>query len=504
MTLPDYHRLPMSSPWSVVSVRHRLLPHLGWILASLIALTVFVTWLPDLHLPLGNSDDGRLLARFGLAARNFWELGPLESGLGARVDPYIRGEYGIEPGAAAPTEAMTYAHHPPLQVFVAVVAVGMLGDSPASVRIMGFLIGAATVLFMAALGRSVGMRWGPILLATGAMAATGFFFVYGRLGGGYSLMAASLAMVAYLREADDPPRWVLATAGVLAFLTAMQSWIAIAALGLAVIWLFAAKRTSPTTRWVAFGALAGVAVTGIWLLANTPTSELAGQVSARADTAGYTMGEFLARQWRFARELTPVWLQGLAPFALVAGLADRRTRVPAAITLGLAAALTFGTSQGAWVHRLWNFPWLAPITIGTIALADMARQRITDRWAAVLGATGAVVVAITFYGLFHGPTRHTYLLDPARAGAIVAQAPAPEGITWVAPGIPAPRWVSYYLDVPVWTINERFSDRVGPGDLVLARTDLRHDWAGLPEESILEDGQYRLVDGNLMDRARQR
>ena len=483
----------MTSPRTVASVRPRLLPYLGWIAASLIALTVFVAWLPDLDLPLGNSDDGRLLARFGLAARNFWELGPLESGFGARVDPYIRGEYAIEPGATAPIEAMTYAHHPPLQVFVAVLSVGLLGDSPASLRIVGFLIGAATVLFMAAVGRSVGMSWGPILLATGAMTATGFFFVYGRLGGGYSLIAASLAMVAYLREADDPPRWVLAVAAVLAFLTAMQSWIAIAALGLAVIWLFAARRTSAATRWVALGAIAGLAVTGIWLLANTPAGELAGQVGARVDTADYTMGEFLARQWRFAGELTPVWLRALAPFALVAGLVDRRTRIPVAITLVAAGALTFGTSQGAWVHRLWNFPWLAPITIGAIALADLVRRRIDDRWAAILGAIGAVVVAVTLYGLFHGPTRDTFLLDPARAGAIVARAQAPEGIMWVAPGIPTPRWVSYYLDVPAWTIKERFVDRVGAGDLVLARTDRNPDWLRLPDDPMIEDGRYRLL-----------
>ena len=486
----------MTSPRAAASLRARILPHLGWIVASLIALTVLVAWLPDLDLPLGDSDDGRLLARFGLAARNFWELGPFESGFGARVDPYIRGEFGIEPGAVAPAEAMTYAHHPPLQVFVAILSVGMLGDSPVSQRIVGFLIGTATVLFMAAVGRSVGMRWGPILLATGAMSATGFFFVYGRMGGGFSLIAASLAMVAYLREADDPPRWVLAVAAVLSFLTAMQSWIAIASLGLAVVWLFAAKRTSAATRCVALGAIAGLAVTGLWLLANTPADELTRQVTARVDTADFTMGEFLARQWRFAGELTPVWLRALAPFALVAGLVDRRTRIPAAITLAVAAALTFGTSQGAWVHRLWNFPWLAPITIGAMALLDMVRRMVNGRGAAILTALGSIVVAVTFHGLFFGPTRDTYLLTPAGAGAIVAQVPAPEGVMWVTPGIPTPRWVSYYLDVPVWRIEERYADRVGPGDLVLARTGSNRDWIVFPDGSILEEGHYRLVNGS--------
>ena len=53
----------------------------------LLCLAVLVLWLPDLDLPLGNSDDGRLVGRAGLQARNFWELGPLESGFGARTDP---------------------------------------------------------------------------------------------------------------------------------------------------------------------------------------------------------------------------------------------------------------------------------------------------------------------------------------------------------------------------------------------------------------------------------
>ena len=462
-----------------------------------------MAWLPDLNLPLGDSDDGRLLARFGMAARNFWELGPSESGFGARVDPYIRGEFGIEPGQPPTVEAVTYAHHPPLQVFVAILSVGLLGDSPGALRIAGFLVGAATVLFIAAVGRTAAMAWGPILLATGAMAATGFFFVYGRLGGGYSLIVASIAMVAHLRQAQDPPRWVLVTAGVLSFLTAMQSWIAIAALGLAVIWLFAARGRSAATWYVAIGAVAGLLITGGWLLANTPTGELTNQVAVRVDTAGYSLGEFLSRQWRFAGDLTPVWLRALTPFALAAGLIDRRTRIPVAITLATAAALTFGIPQGAWVHRLWNLPWIAPITIGTIALCDIVRQRIDSRWAAILGGTGAVVVAVTLFGVFSGPTRDSYLLAPAKAGAVLEQASAPEGIMWVAPGIPSPRWVSYYLDVPVWTIAERYADRVGPGDLVLARTDRNLDGIVLPEDSILEDGRYRLVDGGLIEEPRE-
>lgn len=42
---------------------------------------------------------------------------------------------------------------------------------------------------------------------------------------------------------------------------------------------------------------------------------------------------------------------------------------------------------------------------------------------------------------------------------------------------------------------ERYADRVGPGDLMLARTDRTRDWIIPSDEFILEEGYYRLVDG---------
>ena len=465
-------------------------------IAVLIALTVLAVWLTDLRLPLGDSDDGRILARFGLSARNFWELGPTESGFGARIDPYIRGEYAVEPGMTPPEEAVTYAHHPPLQTFITILSVGVLGDSPASLRIMGFLLGAATILFTAGLGRVLGIAWGPILIAVAAMAATGFFYVYGRIGVGFSLVVASVAMVAYLRREDNPRGWVTAVAAVLACMTAMQSWIAVAAMGLSVIWLFAAKGTSAATRRVAIGALVGLAITGGWLLLGSDTAELGTQVTVRTETAAYPLPDFLARQWRFARELTPVWFRAIAPFALVAGLVDRRTRIPVAITLGVAAAWTFGLRQGAWVHRLWNFPWIAPITIGMVALSDLVRRHLVGRRAALAGGVAAVVIGVTFYGLVTGQVRDTYLHQPAKAGAILGQASPPEGLMWVAPGIPTARWASYYLEVPVWRLEERYLDDLGRDDLVLLRTDRMPDYISPPEDSILEDGRYVLVTGD--------
>ena len=458
-------------------------------------MTVLAVWLTDLHLPLGDSDDGRILARFGLSARNFWELGATDSRFGARIDPYIRGEFVVEPGTTPPDAAVTYAHHPPLHTFITILSVGVLGNSPAVLRIVGFLLGAATILFLAGLARILGMAWGPILIAVAAMAATGFFFVYGRIGVGFSLVVACIAMVAYLRREDDPERWVTVLAAVLAALAAMQSWIAMAATGLSVVWLLASKGMSTATRRLAVGALAGVAITAGWLLLGSDAAELGAQVTVRTQTGGYPLQDFLSRQWRFARELTPGWFRAIAPFALVAGLADRRTRIPVAITLGVAAAWTFGLRQGAWIHRLWNFPWIAPITIGMVALSDLVRRYLVGRRAAVAGGMAAVVIGVTFYGVVTGNARDTYLHEPARAGAILDQASQP-GLMWVTPGIPTARWASYYLEVPVWKLEERYLDDLGPDDLVLLRTDRMPDYISLPVDFIAEDGRYRLVAGD--------
>ena len=474
----------------------------GWTACVLIALAVLVFWAPDLNLPLGDSDEGRILARFGLQARNFWELGPAESEFGARIDPYIRSEFAVEPGGEPPAAAVTYAHHPPLQIFASIAAVGVLGDHPAALRTFGFGMGMVALLGMAALLRNLGVGWGAVHLAVGSMAVTGFFFVYGRMGAGFSLIVAAAAAVAYLRERDDPPRWMTAGAGVLAALTAMQSWIAMAAMGLLVLWLFARRRWSPVTWWVAAGAAAGVALTAGWILAATPVSELGEVVAGRTDTARFTLGEFLARQWDFAGRLAPVWFRVIAPFALLAGIADRRTRLPVLITLGVAAGWTFGLQQGAWVHLLWNFPWLAPVTIGLGAGLDRLRGWAPGRVSLAAALLAGAALAVSLYGTFAGPVRSQFLTEPAAAGEVlrgVSPVPPP-GKVWAAPGVSTARWASYYLDAPVWPLREERLPLVEPGDLVIVRTDRAPDF--IPDRALQSAegsaGRYRLLSGRTL------
>ena len=520
----------------------------GWAAVALMSLAMVAVWLPDLDLPLGNSDDGRLVAFSGLHARNFWDLGPLDSDWGARVDPFVRPEFDVAPRSVPPTEAVTYAHHPPLKIWMSTVSAGLFGENLPALRLPAFAMGAATLAFMASLLRACRLRWGPILLSVGAMTSTGFFYVYGRLGVGFSLLVASAAAVAWLRRTPRPPRWALLGTAVLAALAAMQSWIALAALAPLTVWLVSAPardqgtageaarepaaarepvrigwrgwlaqgRSRPAIALVA-GATAGAAVTAAWMLHATGFEELLDQVSVRVSnevtpgnqTTSFTFTEFLARQWSFATEelMVPGWLRVLLVPALLAGLVDRRTRVPTAITLAVAAAMTFGLQQGAWIHRLWNFPWLAPATIGLASLLDGVRRLIPARGRAGASmAAGAVIVA-TLVMVATGGTRDRYLAEPALLGeALERVAVTPEGrraeVAWAGPGLPAPRWASYYLDVPVWDLEERRLPELAQSDLVILRASRKPEF--LPtdalEDPLAEAGDFLVITAASMSR----
>ena len=285
----------------------------GWTVVALIAVALMAVWLPDLGLPLGNSDDGRILGMFGLQARNFWDLGAMDSRFGAVVEPYVRAVYDVAPRADPPADAVTYAHHPPLQVLMAVVSTGVLGDSVAALRLPGLLVGAATAVFMASLLRGRGLAWGPTLLAVAAMASTGFYYVYARISVSFSLLLAAIAAVSWaLRRADVRGRDALVVAG-LAALAAMQSWIGIAAMGLVMLWLLAVRRDqggeSPPG-----GAEQG--------LGASDTEQSLGAVDAEQGlSAEQDVGGTVAAQRRWA---PASWLPGVAAVGRPAAVARSR------------------------------------------------------------------------------------------------------------------------------------------------------------------------------------
>ena len=508
-------------------------------------------WLPDLYLPLGNSDDGRILARFGLQARNFWELGPSDSQMGAVVEPYWRGEYNVAPRSTPPAEAVSYAHHPPLQLFISIASFGIFGENLFALRFAGFLLGTATVAFMAALLRVRGLPWAPTLLAVAAMASTGFFHIYARIGVGFSLIVASTAAIAWLKKAERPPLWAISCTAILLGCAAMQSWIAMAAVALLVIWLFISQLSmnmnrglnmsrepnlnheatthntslghafvslrytfmSPTVLTVALGAILGVVITVAWILNAANITELIewAQFRANSSTASRPVNpanqfgfvDFLKRQWHFASLglMVPVWMRVLMLPALIVGLIDRRTRIPTAVTLFVAAAWTFVFQQGAWVHMLWNFPWLAPVTIGLAATLDAIRKLLPPTGRLIFTALASSVIIVTIVLVFSGSTRNSYLTEPSDAGRAIEQirhteaTSAADGI-WIANGIPTARWAAYYLDIPVWPLKENRIELLQTDDLVMLRTDRIPDWFMDSVDTlrpVVQVGRYQIV-----------
>ena len=180
----------------------------------------------------------------------------------------------------------------------------------------------------------------------------------------------------------------------------------------------------------------------------------------------------------------PPWLRFLLAPALIAGLIDRRTRVAVAITLAVSAALTFGIRQGAWIHRLWNFPWLMPVTIGLAALLDQAAKRIRASWRRAAAVAATTVVTVTMIAVITGSTRDRYITDPADVGrALEAAASQPAAavaeVAWVGPSLPAPRWTSYYLDIPVFHLDDHSLDQLHHTDIVIVKANRLPDYLPL-------------------------
>ncbi len=506
----------------------------GWTLVVLLCLGVFAMWIGDLGLALGNSDDGRILARFGLGARNFWDMGVFESRFGAVMAPYAQadGQHVVQLRVEPALASVTYAHHPPLQLFFSIVSVGAFGDSVSALRVMGFVLGSATVGFIAALLRFRQIAWGPTLLAVAAMSSTGFFYVYARIGVGYSLLVAVLAAVAWLTRDCVSPRWVWVGLAGLTALAAMQSWIAMVSMGLVAVWLllqavprsdvevsstrgvvkWIRSRWNPAATAVSVGTLVGMVVTAVWILNATDISEMVERVGFRTGSAvetstqstQFSFREFLSRQWSFAKEelLAPLWLRILLVPALVAGLVDKRTRFAVVISLSVAAILTFGFQQGAWIHRLWNFPWLAPATIGMAALFDHVRTVLSTRLRVVVSAGAAIAVLMTAFLVVTGSTRERYLTEPADAGELVAglvdsDEVAQAELVWATRHVPTPRWIAYYLDLPVHTLNEEDLGDVIATDIVVLDGGNVPDWfpSGWEKHLLGAQGKYVAITG---------
>ena len=154
------------------------------------------------------------------------------------------------------------------------------------------------------------------------------------------------------------------------------------------------------------------------------------------------------------------------------------------------------------MHLLWNFPWLAPVTIGLGAGLDRLRRWAPGRVSLAAALLAGAALAVSLYGTFAGPVRSQFLTEPAAAGEVLQGVPPvpPPGKVWAAPGVSTARWASYYLDSPVWPLREEWLPLVEPGDLVIVRTDRAPDF--IPDRALQSAegsaGRYRLLSGRTL------
>lgn len=455
----------------------------GWAAVFLIGLIVLATWLPDIASPLGNSHEGRILGRLALHVANFWEDGPLASRLASDLRPYAP-EY--------------YAHHPPLVNAIQVLVSGVFGQGETQLRLFGYFSGFASVIAMAALMRVLRLRWIAVLIGLGVMAATNFFWIYGRLGAGYWLIVALAALIVRLRDVEDPPKLLVVGTIMAAFATAMLSWPGVMAAALLGLWLLRGRGLDRPTVYVGLAMVLGVVLDFAWILYATQPSELAEHTANRTSGLGFTLSEFLVRQWRWLTELLPAWYLLLAIPALAFALVDRRTRFPAGLLLAITVGWTVGIPDGAYVHDFWTLMMLAPISLGAAVLVDRLLERTPMRLGLGLSLAMASLLLAGFIAIVDGPVGGEYFDEPQLAGTVIEETrPAPgQDTVWVTDGIPTPRWASWYWDLPPRPLTpEDLEARPDSSDLVLVRLDRLPDWipATVERSALVVEGEYALV-----------
>jgi hypothetical protein len=192
--------------------------------------------------------------------------------------------------------------------------------------------------------------------------------------------------------------------------------------------------------------------------------------------------------------LLPVWYLVLLPFAAIAGLADRRTRLYVVGSGVLATGWVVVLNNGAYVHDYWAFLVLVPGLVGMGALLDRIAGRLPARATLAGAAAAAVGLAVGFGVMVLGQTGQTYLYRPVDAGELVADHPPGSGqrYAWHS-GLPSPRWLAYYWDLsPRIASTERLTEQAAPSDLVLVDLDRPPDWLPAAVAPVAREGRYAL------------
>jgi len=446
-----------------------------------------VTWAFSFGLPLGNSHEGRILGQFALHVRNFWDLGPAGSSFGADWTPF---------------SDVPYTHHPPLLTGFHLLVSAVLGQGLWQLKAISYLSGLATVPALYWVGRRMGFGALPVAAATGALVATPWWWVYGRLGLGFLPNLAMVGMVLLL--VDEATGRGLRRAAAATGAAVAASWQGAFLAPLLWLWLWRRRGLDRTVIVMGAAVAVGALAVLVWVTQGGGVSELTDHAGNRMGV-DRTVGEFLDRQWTFARGLLPVWYLVLALPALVAGLADSRSRTLTGMLATMVVVFAVVPSDNAWVHDYWNFPVLMALFPGFAALADRAVRALPGLRRGVAEGAVVVLVVTALFALAPEANHEKYFAAPAEAGRLVETIgpAAGQDTAWHTPQVAWPTWVSRAWGLePSAVASMEDLATVGDDDRVVVRLDRLPAFVdrSVADEVLAVRGTYAVVAGAVLRR----
>ena len=468
----------------------------------LIALMAFlaISWWPAYRLPLGDSHEGRVLGQFALHVANFWNLGFVDSSFGASWEPFSQ---------------IPYTHHPPLLTYLHLLISTVAGQGLAQIKMVSYVAGLTTVPVLYWVGRRLGLGAFAAFISTVALVATPWWWVYGRLGLGFLpnlLMIGSIWAVL-----EEPKIRRLRLAGTASFFAVVASWHGVFLAPFLWLWVWRRHRFNRISLRLALPIILGMLLVMIWVVQGGGVGELGDHFDQRT-RGNWTWGEFIERQWRFARELLPTWYLIVALPGFIAGLVDIRTRFITTVLAVMVVLFAVIPDQGAWIHDYWNFPILLVLFPGLAVLADRIGTwvihwldnrfagRLTGESRIYAKATVVVLLAVSALFVLAPTSRHNrHFAITAMAGELITETkPALEQTAiWHVPEVPWPTWLAYAWDLPpVALIKASDASNVPDHDLVIVRLDRLPNWLSstASESTVNTKGRYALLKGSTLQR----
>jgi 4-amino-4-deoxy-L-arabinose transferase-like glycosyltransferase len=374
---------------------------------------------PFSYEPVTSSVDAYNGATWSTGARALRESGPIDSKFGA-VWSGRAGDY-------------RYADHPPLIYPATALAQWLVPDDELGGRLLVFLASIVATVLLYLLLR--GLRLAPVLAAAsvGIGLSVPMFLTYGTMLDTLmlGLPFAAWYLLLWQRSLEGRASRVgLASAAAAVSLVAWEGVILVAATVLVTV---AVRRDRERLRAIAvagLGAAAAVVVTVLWQVwVYGGLAQVLDQAALRAGGSGFSLGEYLHRQWSSTREMFGIPAMAVFGAGVIALVFNRRFRPVGVAALGASIAYAIGFREGSFIHDYWNYWMVITLVLGIGAIASRLSRFRRPEW---LLAAGLLATGLVLFG-FHV---ETYEATLRRVGE--RQAQREPGLTRPAEG---QRWV---------------------------------------------------------------